>query len=129
MSTFVLKKEYALQLPSSYVDIDREEMEYLDGGSTTISRYYNLKGLFHAMIGVSTGASAVYSSLRTLWTVTEIAAKNALRACVSGIVGYMTLVYNAAQIALAITYLNRYGTFSVVGKGIGSWTIYSYVAR
>ena len=32
MSTFVLKKEYALQLPSSYVDIDREEMEYIDGG-------------------------------------------------------------------------------------------------
>ncbi len=32
MSTFVLKKEYELQLPSSYVDIDREEMEYIDGG-------------------------------------------------------------------------------------------------
>lgn len=32
MSTFVLNKEYSLQLPSSYVDIDREEMEYIDGG-------------------------------------------------------------------------------------------------
>lgn len=32
MSTFVLKKEYALQLPNSYVDIDRDEMEYVDGG-------------------------------------------------------------------------------------------------
>lgn len=33
MSAFVLKKEYSLQLPSSYVDIDREEMEYIDGGA------------------------------------------------------------------------------------------------
>ena len=124
-----MKKEYALQLPSSYVDIDRDEMEYIDGGSTSRIRYYSLAGLFHAIIGVSTGAGAVYSSLRRLWTVTELAAKKALRACVSGIVGYMTLVYNAAQIALGVTYLNRYGTFSVVTKGIGSWDIYSYVAR
>ncbi|MDU5108112.1 hypothetical protein [Clostridium sp.] len=32
MSTFVLKREYALQLPNSYAEIDREEMEYVDGG-------------------------------------------------------------------------------------------------
>ncbi len=32
MSTFVLKREYALQLPNSYVEIDRDEMEYVDGG-------------------------------------------------------------------------------------------------
>ena len=33
MSTFVLKREYALAMPSSYVDIDRDEMEYVDGGA------------------------------------------------------------------------------------------------
>jgi hypothetical protein len=32
MNTFVLRKEYALQLPNSYVEIDRDEMEYVDGG-------------------------------------------------------------------------------------------------
>lgn len=32
MSAFVLRREYALQLPNSYVDIDRDEMEYVDGG-------------------------------------------------------------------------------------------------
>ncbi|GAA0110593.1 MAG: hypothetical protein KHZ99_18685 [Clostridium sp.] len=32
MSTFVLRREYALQLPNSYVDVDRDEMEYVDGG-------------------------------------------------------------------------------------------------
>ena len=32
MSTFVLKKEYALELPTIYVNIDNEEIEYVDGG-------------------------------------------------------------------------------------------------
>ena len=44
MSTFVLKREYALAMPSSYVDIDRDEMEYVDGGSAALpmnSSYLN----------------------------------------------------------------------------------------
>lgn len=32
MSTFVLNRNYELQLPNSYVDVDREEMEYIEGG-------------------------------------------------------------------------------------------------
>ena len=40
MSTFVLKKEYALQLPNSYVDIDRDEMEYVDGGAEKIDYWW-----------------------------------------------------------------------------------------
>ncbi len=32
MSAFVLNRNYELQLPSSFVDIDCEEMEYVDGG-------------------------------------------------------------------------------------------------
>jgi len=32
MSTFVLQRKYALQLPNSFVDVDSEEMEYVDGG-------------------------------------------------------------------------------------------------
>lgn len=32
MSEFVLDRRHALQLPDSYVDIDSEEMEYVDGG-------------------------------------------------------------------------------------------------
>ena len=32
MSAFVLNREYALQLPNNYVEIDRDEMEYVDGG-------------------------------------------------------------------------------------------------
>ena len=37
MSTFVLKREYALEMPINYVDIDRYEMEYVDGGATSTS--------------------------------------------------------------------------------------------
>jgi hypothetical protein len=32
MSTFVLRREYALQLPNSFVDVECEEMEYIQGG-------------------------------------------------------------------------------------------------
>jgi hypothetical protein len=32
MSAFVLNRNYELQLPSSFVDVDCEEMEYVDGG-------------------------------------------------------------------------------------------------
>lgn len=32
MSAFVLKREYTLQLPNRYVEVDRDEMEYVDGG-------------------------------------------------------------------------------------------------
>ncbi|VYU29763.1 Uncharacterised protein [Clostridium tertium] len=32
MSIFVLKRGYALQLPNSYVEIDCDEMEYVDDG-------------------------------------------------------------------------------------------------
>lgn len=32
MSAFVLGKKYLLQLPNNFVDIDSEEMEYVEGG-------------------------------------------------------------------------------------------------
>lgn len=32
MSTLALNRSYELQMPSSFVDVDRDEMEYVDGG-------------------------------------------------------------------------------------------------
>ena len=32
MSSYALNRNYNLQLPNSFVEIDREEMEYVDGG-------------------------------------------------------------------------------------------------
>ncbi|WP_238903272.1 hypothetical protein [Clostridium sp. YIM B02506] len=37
MNAFVLRREYELQLPNNFVDVDIEEMEYVDGGSTAMS--------------------------------------------------------------------------------------------
>lgn len=34
MSTFALKREYALQMPANYVDVNMNEMEYVDGGAS-----------------------------------------------------------------------------------------------
>ena len=31
MSAFALKREYALQCTNNYADIDRDQMEYVDG--------------------------------------------------------------------------------------------------
>ena len=67
MSTFVLKKEYELQLPSSYVDIDRDEIGYIDGGlklyKLVISRPVNMDingGLMgKVMGGLETASKAI----------------------------------------------------------------------
>lgn len=40
MSTFVLKREYNLQLPNNYVGVDREEMEYVDGGANAVEYWW-----------------------------------------------------------------------------------------
>lgn len=66
MSTFVLKKEYELQLPSSYIDIDREETEYIDGGLGAPN--WLVGGAINWTIGIiagaGTGGGAI--ALRTL---------------------------------------------------------------
>lgn len=45
MSTFVLKRGYELQLPTRFTDIDRVEMEYLDGGTSASVVQEYLKNL------------------------------------------------------------------------------------
>lgn len=55
MSTFVLKKEYALQLPTSYVDIDTDEMEYIDGGISWSGAKNVLYGALGYFIGKIVG--------------------------------------------------------------------------
>jgi hypothetical protein len=32
MNTFALKREYELQMPTNFFDVDMDEMEYVDGG-------------------------------------------------------------------------------------------------
>jgi len=62
MSAFVLNRNYELQLPNSYVDVDREEMEYVDGGFATTNTWYGCsvtlnKSNINAIVDVMYGAS------------------------------------------------------------------------
>ena len=115
----------ALVMPSNFVVVDEEEMTYVDGGA----RYYNLKGLFSLVIGTSAGALAVYSSVKALATITGAAVKKALSSLCSGLVGYLSLVWYASQIAVACTYLKKYGTYSVNEYSIWDYGIANYVSR
>ena len=43
MSAFALNRKYELALPTGYVDIDNEEMEYVDGGVSAKKRWYGVQ--------------------------------------------------------------------------------------
>jgi hypothetical protein len=49
MSAFVLSRGYELQLPNNYVDIDADEMEYIDGGIS----YSSAKSILYGAIGAA----------------------------------------------------------------------------
>lgn len=40
MSAFVLNRNYELQLPNIFVDVDRNEMEYVDGGYRWVNYWW-----------------------------------------------------------------------------------------
>lgn len=71
MSTFVLRREYDLQLPNNYVEIDRDEMEYVDGGAISVwtAGWWIDQGLTLAGIAISGGFA--------LAAIKELARKNA----------------------------------------------------
>ncbi|WP_418223115.1 hypothetical protein [Clostridium isatidis] len=67
MSAFVLSREYELQLPTSYVDIDRAEMEYVDGGAW--NSVQNIGYALDVLIwvgGVVTGVIGIVGSVREI---------------------------------------------------------------
>lgn len=73
MSTFVLKREYALQLPNSFVEIDREEMQYVDGGILLSKKWYGFSIWFNSretdglLIAIGLGSA-------TAWLAAELSA-------------------------------------------------------
>lgn len=130
MSTFVLKKEYELQLPSSYVDIDREEMEYIDGGinisNGVISFAANMA--FNAALGGGTigsvravvralgkqGSINVAKKVLTKWVSVRVANK------VAGFLGGQIMSYLSFSVGDFIAKaLDRYD-----GVENGVWTVF-----
>ncbi|MDB1934047.1 hypothetical protein PMY12_08630 [Clostridium tertium] len=83
MSAFVLKKDYALQLPSSYVDIDREEMEYLDGGAFISNKF--MAGIIDTAIWCIPSMKAFKGTLLGLSLMSYSAKLSVSRAIAGGI--------------------------------------------
>ncbi len=108
MSAFVLKREYALQLPTSYVDVDRDEMEYVDGGAhiTYISNSkisFAVAAIGFAGKNIGWGKLLPYIPVLFSWV-------NALP--LAGQVAFAYIVANAANVAV------KTATALATGKGI-----------
>jgi len=110
MSAFVLNRKYELQLPSSFVDIDREEMEYVDGGYyVDINKKYVgwvIDGLL-VVFGGEALVGGIIAAIRKLGarTVANKLTAVALAACM-----YFGLHPNQSRLFSAI-----YGLLGVIG--------------
>lgn len=116
MSTFVLKREYALQMPTSYVDIDREEMEYVDGGlSWNEARSY--------VWGLITGALAtiIGKGVAKSWVGSVIT---------KAVAGWITSAIDSATIAIMYIPSSAIKGIAIAtlggALGCAAWQLYSY---
>ena len=105
MSTFVLKREYALQLPNSYVDIDRDEMEYIDGGYAAWQKALVATAIVAAGVGLVVALSygQIWLAAKIMKFTLATAVSKLKIAGVAAIVSYSTglsatVVYNALKL-------------------------------
>lgn len=118
MSTFVLRREYALQMPTNFVDVDMDEMEYVDGGWSIYVLSDNVRGLMgssgafrYAMGGVAISYAWSY------WTTVSIiggkvaAGVAAAAATITGPVGAAVGVVAGLSASAAIWYLGNNRVF------------------
>ena len=107
MSTFVLRREYALQMPSSYVDIDRDEMEYVDGGEYSVS---TIRGTSNCLKKISGLLALSVSSLTLIKTgmitagIAGLTIPGAIAAAAQIIVGFIGSVWYMSFLASAMVY-------------------------
>jgi hypothetical protein len=98
MSAFVLKREYALQLPNSYVDIDSDEMEYIDGGYTLWQKALVASAIVAAGVGLVVALS--YGQIYLAAKIMKITFANAVKKLT--IKGVATIVAGSLTISSGI---------------------------
>ncbi len=129
MSTFVLRREYALQMPNNFVDVDMDEMEYIDGGlyipNSVIS--FAVNAVFNGLLGGGTygslraivnalgkqGSLEVVKGVLKRWVSVQVANK------VAGFLGGQIMGFLTFSVGgFVATCLDRYD-----GSSDGRWTI------
>ena len=64
---FLFNLEYALAMPTSYVDIDSDEMEYVDGGAwNSVSNIGNAIDIAIWIGGIISGTIGIYGSVKEI---------------------------------------------------------------
>lgn len=74
MNTVTLKREYALEMPMNYVDIDTNEMQYVDGGWDALGWMIGY--------GLTRGLEVVIAKLATRASMVAVATKFGISATV-----------------------------------------------
>lgn len=97
MSTFVL------QLPNSFIDIDRDEMSYVDGGMTLEKTWYGYYGTFNKsecsdlsnLLWMGTGVAGIAGAISAYYTFGAGALAGGIAAGVGAIgAGYLGIAAN-----------------------------------
>lgn len=119
MSTFVL------QLPNSYVGIDREEMEYLEGGISISNKWYGYSIWFNSsetdglLLAIGAGSAG-------FWLATELEAASIIALPAALPTGVIAAALAVAGVAIgAAKYKNNGSGFSAnfthTGAMYGIW--------
>ena len=116
-----------LVLPKGFVELDREEMTYVDGGQ----RYYNLLPALYVFLigGTVLGAGAVIASVRALAKVTTSLLTGILKKFCSGCLGAITFAYGLANFVMAANYLSNYGSYTINTVHFFGIPVGEYVGR
>lgn len=133
MSTFVLRREYALQMPTNYVDIDMDEMEYVDGGGVP---NYVVSGFVNAALTIA----GAYNVFRAGKLLLSMEGKTIGRRVINNIlarIGFATSLWNVDNIIKIIAgfvdpigslvgYLDKLDGSKDSWVGGNGWTTWSW---
>ena len=121
MSAFVLNRNYQLQLPNSYVDVDREEMEYVDGGFS-IPRYIFTTTI---NVGVTAAITAISGGVGTAGLRIVLGSMSLKRKFAAAIVKAIGKVSITAANAIGTSWVNK--ICAAMAMDLGGWVFDSFI--